>query len=324
VYVLTRRPLADPDDGAAGHGQAEIVVGEAPAWQGLLADLVRRCTRSPAPELVAAQHLVMEWARGDRARFEWVMPGTGRTRYASPPATGRTAPRAASQALADDVLAVLLDRIMSGHLAGGDRVTESFLARSVHASRSHVRDALRSLASSGLVDLEPHRGAVIPTPHVADVTETYAARRALGALVVRRAARGAPGALTPVERALRDLVETGRTGNAWATGEADLRFQDALAGSTGMRRIPQMFYGLTAQLRLFIAVMGLDYAYSIPGMCRDDTALLDRIRARDAAGAARVWHRKIDDAVAYMTTQLTASPGPPQARFPPFNDRDRK
>jgi DNA-binding GntR family transcriptional regulator len=61
-------------------------------------------------------------------------------------------------------------------------------------------------------------------------------------------------------------------------------------------------------LRLFIAVMGLDYAYSIPGMCRDDTALLDRIRARDAAGAARVWHRKIDDAVAYMTTQLTASP----------------
>lgn len=38
-----------------------------------------------------------------------------------------------------------------------------------------------------------------------------------------------------------------------------------------MRRIPQMFYALTAQLRLFIAVMGLDYTYSIPGMCHDDT-----------------------------------------------------
>ncbi len=74
-----------------------------------------------------------------------------------------------------------------------------------------------------------------------------------------------------------------------------------------MRRIPQMFYGLTAQLRLFIAVMGLDYTYSIPGMCQDDTALLDRIRARDEPGAARVWHRKIDDAVAYMTTQLSVA-----------------
>jgi DNA-binding GntR family transcriptional regulator len=307
VYVLTRRPLADPGGGAAGHGQVEIVIGEASAWQGLLQELVRRCTRSRAQELLAAQHLVMEWARGDRARFEWAGPGTGRPGCASPPAAARTAPRATSQALADDVLAVLLDRVTSGRLTSGDRVTESFLARSVHASRSHVRDALRSLASSGLIDLEPHRGAVIPTPQVADVAETYAARRALGALIVRRAAYWSPGALNPVERALRDLVETGRTGNAWAAGEADLRFQDTLAGSTGMRRIPPLFCGLTAQLRMFIAVMGLDYTYSIPGMCRDDTILLDRIRARDEAGAARAWHRKIDDAAAYMTTQLAVS-----------------
>ncbi|MGH3179906.1 MAG: GntR family transcriptional regulator [Streptosporangiaceae bacterium] len=307
VYVLTRCPLAGPDDSAVGHGQTEVVVGDASAWQGLLEDLVLRCTRSPAPELLAAQHLVMEWARGDRSRFEWAVLGTGPPAGAPPPAADRTAPRASSQALADDVLAVLLDRITSGRLSGGDRVTESFLARSVHASRSHVRDALRSLASSGLVHLEPGRGAVIPTPHVADVVETYAARRALGALVVRRAAHWAPGALTPVERALQDLIETGRTGNAWATGQADLHFQDTLADSTGMRRIPQMFYALTAQLRLFVAVMGLDYTYSIPGMCHDDTTLLDRIRARDEAGAARVWHRKINDAAAYMTTQLSVS-----------------
>ena len=314
AYVLTRRPLARPGGEAAGHGQAEIVIGEAFAWQGLLKELVRRCTRSPAPELLAAQHQVMEWARGDRTRFEWAVPATGRPGRPPPPAAGRTASLAASQALADDVLAVLLDRITSGRLTGGDRITESFLARSVHASRSQVRDALRSLASSGLVDLEPRRGAVIPTPHVADVVETYAARRALGALVVRRAAHWAPGALTPVERALQDLIETGRTGNAWATGQADLHFQDTLAHSTGMRRIPQMFYALTAQLRLFIAVMGLDYTYSIPGMCHDDTTLLDRIRARDEAGAARVWHRKIDDAVAYMTTQLSVSGAAPRPR----------
>jgi DNA-binding GntR family transcriptional regulator len=316
LCVLTRRPLAHPDDGAADHGHVEVVIGDASAWQGLLKDLVRRCTRSPAPELLAAQHLVMEWARGGRSRFEWAVPGTSGPGRASPPARGRAAPRATSQALADDVLAVLLDRITSGRLTGGDRVTESFLARSVHASRSHVRDALRSLASSGLVDLEPRRGAVIPTPHVADVAETYAARRVLGALIVRRAAHWAPGALIPVERALQDLVETGRTGNAWATGEADLRFQDTLAGSTGMRRIPQMFYGLTAQLRLFIAVMGLDYTYSIPGMCHDDTTLLDRIRARDETGAARVWHRKIDDAMAYMTTQLSVSGAAPAGLRP--------
>ena len=74
-----------------------------------------------------------------------------------------------------------------------------------------------------------------------------------------------------------------------------------------MRRIPQLFFGLTAQLRLFIAIMGLGYTYSIPGMCHDDTTLMERIRARDESGAARVWHRKIDDAATYMTTQLNVA-----------------
>jgi hypothetical protein len=283
MYVLTHRPLAAPDDGAVGHGHVEVVVREASAWQGLVGDLVRRCTRSPAPELLAAQHLVMEWARGDRPRFEWAVRGTGRPGRASPPAAGRAAPRATSQALADDVLAVLLGRITSGHLAGGDRVTESFLARSVHASRGNVRDALRS-ASSGLVDLEPHRGAVIPTPHVADVVETYAARRALGAPIVRHAL--GPGALTPVERAggpYRDRPHGQRLG--------DRRSRPALPGpSRGVPRCTASRRCSTSSPHscgVFIAVMGLDYTYSIPGMCQDDTTLLDCIRARDEAGAAR-------------------------------------
>lgn len=72
---------------------------------------------------------------------------------------------------------------------------------------------------------------------------------------------------------------------------------------------PQLFLGLTAQFRLFIAAMGLDYAYSIPGMCHDDTALMERIRTRDETGAVRIWHRKIDDAVTYMTTQLPSASG---------------
>jgi DNA-binding GntR family transcriptional regulator len=331
LYVVSRRPLRplaqDAPDAAPTAGitpvVVEVVVEDPAGWQGLLVELVRRCTRSTPVELLAVQHSVMEWARSDRLRWEWTAfepPGARSGRPPGSPATTRpatgsatasrataapTAPRATSQALADAVLTVLLERLTSGRLAAGDRVTESFLARSVHASRSQVRDALRSLAAAGLLDLEPHRGAVVPTPQTADVVETYAARRALGALVVRRAAHCSPGALDPVEDALRDLVETGRTGSAHATGEADLRFQDALARSTGMRRIPRMFCDLTAQLRLFIAAMGLDYTYSIPGMCNDDTNLLDHIRAHDEPAAARAWHRKIDDAATYMTTQLT-------------------
>lgn len=320
VHVVSSRPLDGAPPGAV------LVPGEQ-AWQGLLAGLVQRCTRSPEAELLDAQHQAMEWARSDRPRFEWTVdrPAGTRGSAAGPPPsairTGTSAPAAVKAAvkaaapataptgagLPDDILEVLLRRIRSGRLTAGGRVTEAFLARSLRASRSQVRDALRTLASSGLIDLEPHRGAVVPTPQTADVVETYAARRALGAIVVRRACRWTPGSLRPVEEALQVLVETGRTGDSWATGEADLRLQDTLAVSTGMRRLPPLFRTLTAQLRLFIAVLGLDYTYSVTEMVQDDTALMERIRARDEAGAVRVWHRKVDDAADYMTSQLAIS-----------------
>jgi len=207
------------------------------------------------------------------ARFDWTGPGINPPPPSVAVPRAGEPPRASAQVLADQVFAVLLDRIATGRLGAGDRLTEASLARAVRTSRSHVRDALRALAGSGLVDLEPHRGARVPVPQIADVVEIYAGRRALGTLVMRRATRWTPGDLDPVDRALADLLDIARTGDRHATGDADLRFQDALAEATGMRRIPPMFAALTAQLRLHIAVMGLNYAYSIAGMCVATTSL---------------------------------------------------
>jgi DNA-binding GntR family transcriptional regulator len=313
MYVLTRQHVGTSEPSA---GHVEVVVDDPAEWQALLGELVRRCTRSTVAELLAAQLRAMDWARGEQQRLEWTTPGAAGARQPTDRAAPPAGVRSAGQALADDVLGTLVDGLTAGRLAGGERVSESVLARAAHASRGQVRDALRALAAAGLIDLEPGRGAVIPTPQVADVVETYAARRALGTLVVRRAVHWAPGTLAPVEQALHDLVEIGRSGDTQAAGEADLRFQDALARSTGMRRIPGMFVALSTQVRMFTAVLGLDYTYSIAGMCQDDATLLDRVRARDGTGAVRAWNRKIDDATTYMTTQLSVAATRPHRRAP--------
>lgn len=305
LFVLSRRPLPAP--GPAPPGVEYLHLAPDDPWQGLLETLVRRCTATPQPHLAALQQRLMAWAQGDGGPFEWL--GDGAPDRAGRPTTPGGEPRPTGQVVADAVLASVLERITAGRLTAGDRITESSLSRAVHASRGHVREALLVLASSGLVDLEPRRGALVPAPQVADVVETYAVRRALGALLVRRAAQSAPGSLAPVERALTALVTVAATGDARASGEADIGFQDALALSTGMRRVPRMFVALSSQIRLFTAVMGVRYAYSVPQMVRDDTLLLQHVTARDEASALQTWHTKMDDAVAYMLTQL-GSPGP--------------
>ncbi|MBI4939350.1 MAG: GntR family transcriptional regulator [Actinobacteria bacterium] len=311
LFVLSRRPLPAPATAVPGVEYLHLAPDD--RWQGLLETLVRRCTATPQPHLAALQQRLMVWARGDARPFEWLADGAP-DRADRRPAPPGGEPRPTGQVVADAVLASVLDRIAAGRLAAGDRITESSLSRAVHASRGHVREALLVLASNGLVDLEPRRGALVPAPQVADVVETYAVRRALGALLVRRAAQSAPGALAPVEQALTALVTVAATGDPRASGEADIRFQDALALSTGMRRVPRMFVALSAQIRLFTAVMGVRYAYSVPQMVRDDTLLLQQVAARDEAAALRTWHTKMDDAVGYMLTQLGSPGGPPPRR----------
>jgi len=53
-------------------------------------------------------------------------------------------------------------RILSGELQSGDRLpTERELSEQFHASRTAVREAMKTLAQRGLVDMRPGRGTIV-------------------------------------------------------------------------------------------------------------------------------------------------------------------
>src|SRR6266581_6025825 len=53
-------------------------------------------------------------------------------------------------------------RILSGELHRGDRLpTERELSEQFHASRTAVREAMKTLAQKGLVDMRPGRGTIV-------------------------------------------------------------------------------------------------------------------------------------------------------------------
>jgi DNA-binding GntR family transcriptional regulator len=271
-------------------------------WQGLLVDLGTRLDPGSLEALTQAQQAAMRWATYPDTGFTWVLDDS---LSAPTPAPRAPASLATTDLVAEAVVLALVDDISAGRLGGGDRITETHLTRVTHATRGQVRDALQVLASRGIIDLEPHRGAVVPTPTVEDVVETYAARRALGALLVRRAAEVSTSRTSgTLVTALAAMLTTAEGGDAIATGEEDFKLQEAIAEMSGMRRVPAMFSSLTAQLRLFVAVLRLRYGYSIPAMCQDDIELVELIRAGDGAGAVQKWNTKMNDAATYMLHQL--------------------
>ncbi len=67
----------------------------------------------------------------------------------------------------------IADDILSGVFRPGDRLEEIHLASRYGLSRTPVREALRQLASTGLVDIRPRRGARVSLPDRQTLTDLF-------------------------------------------------------------------------------------------------------------------------------------------------------
>ncbi|TFI42505.1 GntR family transcriptional regulator [Rhodococcus sp. 1R11] len=251
-------------------------------------------------ELLVLEARVREWAIDPAAAFAWrrLARSARNTPRSDRQSTDHPPPFSAS------VLEALRASITSGEFQAGQRIAETPLARRLGVSRGPIRDALNILAEDGLVELEPHRGAYIPIPTRTDVYDTYTARGPLGALLFRRLASGDVGRLKPLEAGLADIVEYARAGDIAGAGEADIRWQDTAAALANAPRIEKMFARLSLQLRMFLSILGLDYAYAAGDIVEENSALLRAMQDRDSDEVTQLWRRKVDKAVAYMVEQL--------------------
>jgi DNA-binding GntR family transcriptional regulator len=84
--------------------------------------------------------------------------------------------------LAAEALERLRDLIIQGELAPGVKLNERVLCERLRTSRTPVREAIKYLASEGLVELLPNRGAIVTPITAATVREMFVLLGALEAL----------------------------------------------------------------------------------------------------------------------------------------------
>ena len=63
--------------------------------------------------------------------------------------------------------------IVEGEFANGERLDEIKLSQRFNVSRTPLREAFQALAASGLLDLQPRRGAFARHPAFAEVIEMF-------------------------------------------------------------------------------------------------------------------------------------------------------
>lgn len=73
--------------------------------------------------------------------------------------------------LSEQIANRLRDMIVQNQLCPGDRVREREICKVLQVSRTPLREALHMLASEGLIDLIPNRGAVIASPSADEIAD---------------------------------------------------------------------------------------------------------------------------------------------------------
>ena len=119
----------------------------------------------------------------------------------------------ARRTLAEELRVQLADEIVRGTLQPGTALDETELARRFGVSRTPVREAIRQLAASGLVEARAHRGALVARPsieHLVGMFEAMAELEALCAgLAAERMTRAERNVLEIAHEQMRELVQIG-------------------------------------------------------------------------------------------------------------------
>ncbi|MGJ5176123.1 GntR family transcriptional regulator [Bradyrhizobium oligotrophicum] len=143
--------------------------------------------------------------------------------------TDRAPPAVAKITRAEELRLQLADDIVRGTLAPGAPLDETEIAKRFNVSRTPVREALRQLAASGLIEARAHRGAVVARPSAERLTGMFEAMAELEGLCAGLAAQR----MTPVERqrleAIHDELRTlSHAGNPERFHEVNERFHNAI------------------------------------------------------------------------------------------------
>ncbi|TNM68297.1 GntR family transcriptional regulator [Streptomyces sp. NP160] len=165
---------------------------------------------------------------------------------------------------ADDLHAVLRDRVLSGELPPGTPLREEALAEEHAASRHTVRTALAALVAERLASAAPFAGVRVAALDDDDVRSLQDLRRAVESEAVRLAGErwgsAWPTEVVAVLDERADALERAVRGAA-AEPLAVLRehaaLHEALVAVAGSRRLTEAAAALGAEVRLFTAHLQL-------------------------------------------------------------------
>lgn len=160
-----------------------------------------------------------------------------------------------NESLSEKVKKTIVDRVVDGTYPPGTRLVELQLAKEFGVSQAPVREALRELSSTRLVENIPRRGTFVRSASQTDLAEVYFVRLALEGTAAAAAYPALHSDPSPLLNALSAMRAAAAANDAHGIAKSSTAFHRAVIAATGNRLMLEIWDSLYVEARTMATVV---------------------------------------------------------------------
>lgn len=197
-------------------------------------------------------------------------------------------PRITRRTLHEEVLERLRDMIIEGRLAPGQRINEGQVGAQLGVSRTPLREAIKTLASEGLVEIQPAKGAVVRRFSEKDLAQILQVLKTLEQLGGRMACQNAGDAEIEAINAMhKQMLVLYQAKNRLEYFKLNQAIHTAMVAASGNAVLVEMHTTLQARIKR-LRFIGNEGPMKWAGAVAEHEQMMAALLKRDADALADV------------------------------------
>ena len=203
-------------------------------------------------------------------------------------AASSTGPKTAHEYVRDS----LRQAILRGAIPGGSRLVQADVARDLKVSTTPVREAMRDLATDGLIRLDPHRGAIVHSLSHEEIQEIHSIFRLLEPEAIRLAAECITPQTLADARELTVEMEAQTDPGRWA--DLNRQFHQVVLHDCGSRHLVEILRKLRETSAMYVGLALGHRPAQIQEANMQHTQMLDALGRRDVDESIQLARAHVD------------------------------
>jgi DNA-binding GntR family transcriptional regulator len=196
--------------------------------------------------------------------------------------------------LHDEVLERVRDMIIEGRLAPGQRINEGQVGAQLGVSRTPLREAIKTLASEGLVEILPAKGAIVrkfTARDLADILEVIKSLEQLGGRIA--CAQASDATIEAIHTLHRDMLALYATRDRLDYFKLNQAIHSAIVAASGNAVLAEMHTTLQSRIKR-LRFVGNEGPEKWAGAVAEHEDMMAALLKRDADALSEAIGRHMD------------------------------